>query len=344
LLEGYDHEFLTNLSAAPPGRSWSAINPGLLTAFRRGRFEAVLVPGYAVVSYWLAWVGARLTRTPILFRGETVLRPPRPWPVEAIKRSVVRTMLAGTCACLTIGSRSHAFYRSHGVPEDRLFFTPYTVDNDFFAREVERWRARRCEVRAELGLPAGLPVVVYVGKLVDRKRTRDLLEAAARLQRPVALLIVGDGPQRETLERLRNELGLPHVVFTGFRNQSELPRLYAAGDLFALPSRHEVSPLVLNEAMCAGLGLVVSDAVPSAVDLVELGANGTVYRCADVADLAAALTRCLDHDGGPEALGRVSREKIAHWSHDDVVQGLLSALRACVRRPGGHNGWTTLDR
>lgn len=336
MLEGYRHEFLRNLSRAAPGRPWSAVNPGLPLALARGRFDAVVVPGYAVVSYWLAYLAALVTRTPVLFRGEVVLRPKRRWPIEQIKTLAIRSMLCGTSACLTIGSHSREFYLRYGVLPDHLFSTPYTVDNDYFVAEVDRWRFRRTEVREGLGLPADVPVVLFVGKLVERKRPADLLNALAGLDPPASVLFVGDGPQRGELERLGRDLGVRAVVFAGFRNQSELPQLYAAADLFALPSSHEVSPLVLNEAMCAGLGLVVSDAVPSAMDQVEPGENGYVYSCGDVIGLRAALGKTLVSEARWTELGRRSRERItAEANHHAVAEGLIAALRSCRRERKG---------
>jgi len=330
LLEGYRHEFIANWSRAAPGRPWSGVNPGLFTAFRRRRFDAVVVPGYAVVSYWLAYLGARTSGTPVLFRGEAVRRPRRSWPAELAKTVAIKAMLRGVSACLTIGSRSADFYRYYGVPEERLFFTPYTVDNEFFLTGTDKARSARKELRTELGLDPDLPVILFVGKLVPRKRPADLVAALTRMKRPAALLFVGEGSERPRLEQLREALAPGRIAFAGFQNQSELPRYYATADLFALPSSHEVSPLVLNEAMCAGLGLVVSEAVPSAVDLVEPGSNGYTHPCGDIDGLAEALERALMSDAHARELGRRSREKISAWSHSAVADGLLAALaHAC---------------
>lgn len=337
LLDGYRHVFVPNRAPRPgPGRTFGLINPGLVPALVRGRFDAAVIPGYAVVSYALAYLGAWLGRTPVLFRGETALRPGQPWAWRLLKGAGLRVLFRATAACLTIGQRSHAFYRHHGVPEERLFFTPYTVDNDFFQSAADALAPRRAALRAEFGLPGEGPVVLFAGKLVPRKRPLDLVEAVARLAPPPALLVVGDGPLRDALRAAAARLGLAHVATPGFLNQSELPRAYAAADLLALPSEHEVAPLVLNEAMCAGLALVVSDAVPSAADLVEAepGGNGYLHACGDVASLARALEAALSSPEHLRRLGRRSREKIADWSQTRVLEGLLAALERHARRAG----------
>ncbi len=332
LLEGYRHVFLRNLSPSAPGRPWSAVNPGLVAHLWRERYDAVVVPGYAVASYWLAYLGAWLSATPVFFRGEAVLRPGRPAPLRLLKRLLVGVLLRGTAACLSIGTQSRAFYRAFGVPDERIYFAPYAVDHALFEGESERWRVRRDELRRELGLPPGAVVVLFVGKLVPRKRPLDLLEALTRLDERFRLVFVGEGPLRAEIERR----GRPttRVTLAGFRNQSELPRFYAAADVFALPSEHEVAPLVLNEAMCAALPLVVSDAVPSAPDMVEPGTNGAIYRCGDTEALASALSYMARRPEELAAMGLRSREKARGRGLDVVASSLDAALARHGRRRG----------
>ena len=75
-------------------------------------------------------------------------------------------------------------------------------------------------------------------------------------------------------------------MFTGFVNQSELPALYAASDVFVLPSENEPWGLAVNEAMCASLPVVVSREVGCAPDLVRDGVNGYTPAAGDIAGLA----------------------------------------------------------
>ena len=330
LLEGYRHVFLRNLSQAAPGRPWSAVNPGLVALLLRERYDAVVVPGYAVVSYWLAYLGAWLSGTPVFFRGEAVLRPGRPAPLRLLKQLLVGFLLRRTAACLSIGTQSRNFYRAFAVPDERVYFSPYAVDHALFDGETERWRARRDQVRDELGLPRESIVVLFVGKLVPRKRPLDLLEALHQLDDRFRLLFVGEGPLRAEIDR--SERLAPRITLAGFRNQSELPRFYAAADVFALPSEHEVAPLVLNEAMCAALPLVLSDAVPSAPDMVEPGVNGAIYRCGDARALAAAILQMAREPQGLARMGARSREKARGRSLEVVAAALDAALTRHGRR------------
>ena len=334
LLDGYRHKFLRNLSPLPAASASFAglLNPGIVGELLRQRYDAVVIPGYARASYWLACLGAWLSGTPVFFRGEAVVRPGRPWWIRFSKWLVVRLLFHGTAAFLYIGSRSREFYEAAGIGPERLFFTPYTVDNDFFIESSSQFAAQRPALRAALGIETDRPVFLFVGKLVERKRPGDLLSAFARLKDRASLVFVGDGPLRQQLEAAARRAGLTSAVFAGFQNQSQLPRFYALADALILPSSHEVSPLVLNEAMCAGLALVVSDAVPSAPDLVEPGGNGFCYPCGDVAGLSEILERLASSPGLVDRLGARSREKIRAWSHAGAIGGLRGALERWARR------------
>ena len=147
---------------------------------------------------------------------------------------------------------------------------------------------------------------------------------------PCALALVGDGALRVELERLTTEEKIPDVHFLGFRNQSEIGRLYALADVFVLPSSSEPWGLSLNEAMCFGLPAVVSDQVGAGVDLIESNVNGYRFACGDVESLAGNLESVLHCEGRRRAMGEASRRKIARWSIDESVNGIVEALGGAI--------------
>ena len=328
LLEGYPHRFLKNIPLSPTaGRFLSLNNPGIFPALWKGRYDAVLIPGYAYLSYWIGFLSAWILRIPVLLRGETVLRPTHflGWKGR-FKKRLLGALLKGTRACLAIGEASHRFYRAFGVPEERIFRSPYAVDNDFFLRESRGWRSRQAETKRSLGLDPGRPVVLFCGKLSTRKRPEDLLEAFLRLKHPAILLFAGEGPLRPALQR--KALGRPEVVFAGFVSQSEIPKYYGLSDLFVLPSSEmEASPLTINEALACGLPAILSDAIPSAPEFVRPGENGFLFPGGDVEALRDRLDTLLSDEDLRKRMGGESLRKIQAWSPQESVAGVLRALR-----------------
>lgn len=331
LLDGYRHRFLGNLAPRWIVRGpFHVFNPGIVLELIRRSFDAVLVNGYALATYWMAIAAARAAGIPVLLRGETVLRETTPGRVSAIKRLGLRQLLRRVTVCLPIGTRSADFYRAFGVPSSRMVLAPYAVDNEFFVAEADRWRSRRADVRASLGIPAEAPVVLYAGKLTPRKRPLDLLAAFARLSSEAWLLVVGDGELLPALQARAAALHVSRVIFTGFKNQLELPAYYAASDVFVLPSGYEPWGLAVNEAMCVGLPIVTTDRVAAAVDLVKSGDNGEVLPVGDVDALAAALDRLVSDRQRRDAMGRRSAERIRRWGLAEAARGIADGVRMAV--------------
>ena len=337
LLEGYSSTLLPNRSPwRAADTAFRFVHPEILGVLRRERYDALMVHGYAHVTEWLAFWGARRTGTPILLRGESTLLGRKSPAVAAVKRFTLGALLPRIHAALAIGTRNREFYLAYGVPADRIFWVPYAVDNHRFRGDAERWQPSRAALRAALGLPPDLPVLLYAGKLIPRKRPLDVLEAYARIaaDHRAAVVMLGEGMERPRLEAAAARHRLPHVVITGFVNLTEIGRYYAVADVLVLPSEHEPWGLVLNEGMCFGLPVVASDAVGAAPDLVHEGDNGFVYPVGDVSALADALRRLLADPVRRARMGARSREIVAGFSYDADVAGILEALRRVTPRPG----------
>lgn len=334
LLEGYQHTFLRNLILSNPSRLLGVINPGIIGAIFRGGFDAVCIHGWALCTNWLAWATASAAKIPILLRGESNGLTEPTGLKGRMKRAVVKTFFDQVAGFLVIGTNNANFYRSYGVPAERIFWTPYAVDNDFFMKGAQRLVGHKRSLREKEGIPSDLPVILFSGKLVEWKRPMDLLEAFAFLDRnhAVSLVFVGDGPLRPMMERLVADRGLDNVYFLGFRNQRELPACYAMADILVLPSGFEPWGLVLNEAMCFGLPVIASDQVGAAADLVQEGINGFTYPVGNVEALADRLQKVLANEQARQEMGRQSRVIINSWGIKETVDGVLQSLQSVTSR------------
>jgi glycosyltransferase involved in cell wall biosynthesis len=342
LREGYISTILRNRSPIPNSdRFLRFIHPEMLRVLTRERYDALIVHGYAHATEWLAFLGARLSRTPILLRGESTLLGRRRRWVESAKRLLLgRILLPRIQGVLAIGTLNREFYRAYGVPDERIFSVPYAVDNSRFQAEAERLRRTRTALRDAQGWPANLPVILFSGKLITKKRPMDLLLAYAKVvcDRPAGLVFLGEGTHRARLEAEAKRRHLPMVTVTGFVNQTEIPRWYAAADIFVLPSGYEPWGLALNEAMCFDLPVIASDAVGAAPDLVRHEENGFVYPAGDIDALAEALRRLLDDSERRLRMGARSRAIVTAFSYEADVQGILEALRSVARPAPAHRG------
>lgn len=326
LLEGYHSKFLRNVARAPStDRFFGCDTPEIAAEIAGGAFDGFVVPGWALRSYWQAVQACRRAGVPVFVRGDSQLVGPRGGLLRLAKAVAFRGVLGRFDGFLYVGQRNRDYLRHYGASADRLFFSPHCVDNDAFRTASNAAR--------QAALPAGdaAPVrrILFVGKLIERKRPFDMLQAASQVAGrgvPVEVAFAGSGDLQDALTSAAAAAGL-RAHFHGFVNQRELPAVYAAADVVVLPSDgRETWGLVINEAMACGVPAVVSDAVGCGPDLVEPGITGAVFPLGDTAALAAGIEAVLafDRDRTRQALA----ERMETYSPARAAQGIAGAASA----------------
>jgi glycosyltransferase involved in cell wall biosynthesis len=330
LLDGYRSIFLKRRASGLSAVRRLAADARIVQHLWRERFDAVFIHSYATPLSLLAYVGALASRTPVLLRTESERLRPRRTLTEILKQLVLRPLFAITAGVLVIGEANRRFYDHYGVSRTRQFFTPYSVDNRYFADERRAVQPSRDDRRRAWGWTSDVMVAGFSGKLIPLKRVEDLIDAIGLLQNEgfsVGLLVVGDGPERHALEDRVRARALTWTVFAGFKNQSELAACYICMDAFVLPSRSETWGLVLNEAMLFGLPVVANNMAGASQDLIEHGTNGYVFEVGDVQALAHGLRSLATRPETRRHFGQRSEAIVRRYSYDVCIDGILDALR-----------------
>lgn len=330
LLEGYHSKFLPNLrSRGRVGGFWSLINPLVVRELTRGNYDALWVHGHNYLTYLLAYATARFRGIRIFTRCETHLLLQR-GRLKRILRWPVMSLFYKQCdACLAIGSRNAEYYSYHGVSEKKIFMAPYTVDNNRFINMAEEQKQHRGALKAKLGIPSNVPVVLYASKYSTRKRPGDVLKAKKRLESEgveCSVVMIGSGEMEPELRAYCVKHELRHVHFLGFMNQTELPRYYTMADVFVLPSENEPWGLVINEVMCAGVAIIASAEIGAVVDLVKDGNNGFTYPAGNVAALTECIRKVVTDPDLASRYGAASRRIIEDWGYEQCISGVRAAL------------------
>lgn len=137
---------------------------------------------------------------------------------------------------------------------------------------------------------------------------------------------MGDGALRNNLQEYIKENEIPDVYFTGFVNQEDISRFYAISDIFVLPSIFESWGLAVNEVMCFGIPVIVSDKVGCGPDLVKSGENGYIFKSGSYEELAKYLKILLLDEERRKSFGDKSLEIISKYNYEVCVEGILKAL------------------
>lgn len=323
LLDGYKYQFLSDKKSIK-GVEWN-----ILRAILGSRLDVLLVHGYNRLTNVLAILLARLIGTKVLIRGDTRMQAHH--ENAGLRTLVKRTFFKCCNGFVTIGTLNREYYAQHGVPPNRLFFAPFCVRNEQFAASPGLRAQYQREVRTALAMTSDSLIILSAAKLMKLKRTDDLIRAFAALTEdfPDAwLVIAGSGSEEDGLMRLAESLGIFHIRFIGFQNQTQLPPLYAASDIFVLCSHLESWGLAINEAMAAGLPAVVSSEVGAAPDLVAGKGTGIVYPCGDVDALSQAIRLLLSDASQRQRMAQNAVKLIQDWDVPACASGILRAAHA----------------
>jgi glycosyltransferase involved in cell wall biosynthesis len=335
LLTGYRHTFLRNLTH-DSNRGWTRhVNPGIVPALLRGHFDMVIfMLGWGSISAMLGILTCRLAGVPFLLYGDSSFPPPEDSMRRRVRARLLRLLFRNTSGFMVSGVLNAAYYRHYGADDKRFFLLPWAVDNERFEKASEFAAGARAKAREALGIKPDQLVFVFSAKLVERKDPMTLLRAYEQIpdRGRAVLLFLGDGVLREPLESYAREHDLTGVRFTGFVNQSELPKYYGLSDVFVLPSTYEPRGAVINEAMACGLPVIVTDRCGSIGDIVKEGENAFIYPAGDAAALTALMTRLVREPELRRNMAERSRQIIDTWTFARGVDGVKEAARRLVQR------------
>ena len=326
ILEGYRWLAPRNRSPRPDLSTFvGAINPSLWTLIRGERFDTVVCFGYRSASFWLAWLAARSTGARFIWASEAhhwESRRPRGFK-GPLKRLLIPWIYRRADACIAMSTRTVRFLRSIGIRPERVYFTPFAVDTGYFSSRAAA--ADRDAERVERGIPVGAFVALQVGRLTPYKRPGDLLEAASRIT-DVHVAIAGSGPLEPQLRSQADLLGIAdRVHFLGFVNQQKLPDVYAMADVLAVPSEWENYPLVVPEAVAAGLPVILTETCSAAGDVAVDEANAFVVRVGDVDALADRLRRLVEDPDLRAAMAADARDRMVEWTPERHAAAFAAA-------------------
>ncbi len=294
--------------------------------------EAVVLIGYNDFSQWVAsWWAKKHQAARILHADSWWGDRPRTWYKEFIKKHLfVRPVFD---AAFVPGIRGFEYIKSLGIPGEAIWKGLYVVDNDHFLRGALEARQQPQKYRTLHGLPENYFLVA--SRLSPEKNLERLFQSFSQYRNQGgtwSLVVVGTGPQAEPLRTIASSLAASSIVFAGWQQYEALPAFYGLAKCFILPSLSEPWGLVVNEAMAAGLPVLVSNRCGCQYDLCKRGINGLDFGPLNVGELAQLMGLMASGNLNLEDMGMASQRIIAKYS----LETWIITLRDCIE--------TTIDR
>ncbi len=328
LLSGYKSFFL---SRSRKNIKFSFFCPYIFISFRLVKeifcSDIIIVQGWQ--HYYLLIIGlvARIFGKTVVQRSETPSSIKIDNSRVAFKKSYFHWILSTLSFAfsnyyLYIGELNKRYLLSRSISKNKLFKSPYCVDNSFF---IDLINAEKPVIARKFDIDISKPTLLYSSKLTHRKNVILLLEMFIKyFYNNANLVIVGDGPLKsEVINIINSNNNLSNIHFLGFINQKELPNLYHLADIFVLPAFEENWGVVINEAMCNSCAIITTNEVGSSYDLVQHKVNGYIYDTKYQNKLFSALEFCL-YENRYKNMGLESKRIISDWDNSITVKSIIS--------------------
>jgi len=328
LLEGYTSEFLPTASQSVPAGFHSLSGKGVAALVASKAPDVLFLNGLGYRFCVSALTAARLRGIPVWLRSETQdFAFCRSIWKSLIRATIYRIAYSQIHRFFAIGELNAAHYQAHGVPLSRIRFARYCVV-DRFSLDAGEKESRRAALRQRLNFAADTVVLLFCGKLIEKKNPAVIIEALKRLspstRQKFAAVFVGSGELETSLREAAQESGV-QTVFSGFVNQSEIADYYLAADVLVLPSRQmgETWGLVANEALMAACPVILSRHAGSSIDFARF--EGVTVIDPEAEPLANALST-LSPATNPSAIRAQMKDYTIEAAADAIAKEFQSAL------------------
>jgi len=252
LLNGYSFSFLKDTKKSWGRTSLQNIRVvSLVRTIKKEKPDIIIIYGWNFISHLFVLFFLK-KKFKILFRGDSTVQSGKS---KLYFRKLFLKIIYRRVDCfLYTGSANLNYYRWIGIAEKKILFLPHSIDNNRFSKVPI---SEVCELKKELKLQNGTFVYMYAGKLTENKNVAFLIDCFKELKDNSSLLIVGDGSEMHSLKMISVE---NNVYFTGFINQSEIPKYYHLADCIINPSFSETWGLTINELIAADKPVIVREA------------------------------------------------------------------------------------
>jgi len=330
-LDSIPHEFLSSSETSGITHRTDATN--LESRLFLYKPDVLVVYGYMQKLQRRAIQYGISNKIKILLCGDSENRADRPLLRKIAKKFILTHLFKKIDGFLTVGDANEQFYRTYGVPDDRMFRTPFPIDINILEAQFQQRKKLATLFRQQNKITDDTIVISTIGKLLPGKNQAELIDALRNLhiRVPVTALIVGSGPEEGRLRALAEGSNRNTILFTGFVPCEKCGEIYSVSDFYVHTSTADHHPLSVSEAIYMGCPVVISSRCGSygPTDDVQNGFNGFVYESGALLKLSDQITRLAVNKSLRKQFSKNSR-KIAKFNqqraHHDGLHAALTGL------------------
>ncbi len=316
LLDGYQYEFIEDVK-----RKNIFTKHNLINQIEKWKPDAIWVFGwnfkghFSIMRYFKG-------KIPVYFRGDShLLDESESFSFKkTIRRIVLKWVYKYIDKAFYVGTNNKKYFIKHGLQEEQLVFAPHAIDNARFSFEYSKDDLDT--IRSDNNLKEDDLIFGFVGKLEKVKNLEILIRAFNQIKNKHAkLILVGTGHLLQDLQLMAKDN--PNIKFVGFQNQKNIPIFYQLFDVFILSSKSETWGLAINEAMAGSCVILASDKVGSAIDLVNVGKNGYVFKYDKKEDIIKKINLIIKKDNvSIQKMKDESKKIISNFDFNNIAKAI----------------------
>ena len=302
--------------------------PSLLSTLMKMNFDIIHSHDFYAFSSFYSALASRLKRNPLILTEHFDNFPPSVinaylYLFNSYTLGRYTLFQAKKIIALTGAIKEHLV--RIGADEKKIEILPNAVDTDLFSPR------RKNLLETKWGISS--PVILFVGRLVEDKNIKLLLQAYSEVIKAIPdakLVIVGKGPLESELKRLKESLGLNQVFFLGAVETKFMPNIYAGCDVLVLPSIREPFGNVVTEAMASGKP-VVGSYLGGMKDTIIHGVTGYHVQPQSTQQISKYLSRLLEDESLSKRLGQNARIRaLEHYDQELLIQRIEQIYQSAI--------------
>lgn len=275
--------------------------------------DIVIASEYNPTSY-LAYKWSKFKKKKFISWSDGTLNSEK--QINLIQKLIRKDICKHSDAFIASSTRTKEAQMFYGADKEKIFISYLTVD-------IESYYINRKD--------SNINEITFVGRLVKLKGVDLLIEALSNIKQDFILNIIGDGPELNSLMKLCIKKNIASkVIFHGSKEREFIKETLSKSNIFVLPSTQECFGLVISEAMCAGIPIVVSKYVGGAYDLVVNGENGFIVDPYDELSFTKKLELLLNDKRLNNIMGKKSKEFIQKFSFEEVAKEFVEAIEYII--------------